>query len=399
MAEELTIILNELKSIRKYLIKIGPSRRIGKAIEIKRNEANLVLVKYNNYLKIYKSQVRKYTKEEISLINKICGEFENIFTEVLSLCADQSGTGETLLESQIMAGDTFDLKIALSLFPVMTDEDKNTKQLIESIEYYDSVLTKPECKNKLIMFILKSRLSQQAKLKLQPKYDTVDELVKDMRRLLLPRKSYLALQTKLQHAQQDNKSILDFGKEISDLFVDLTVSQADGNLNSYNVLRPLNEKLAIKRFADGLRDRRLSTIIAARNYNSITEAVQAAQDEEVQSASGDVIGMYNSNYRYNSGRRPQRGQYRGGRGYQPNSRGHMQNMHRRMPPQRSQESSTRGNYRRNNNYNNGNYSGNRRENHTSTQGNMNLVTTEADDHDTVDQTSPNTETLNHFFRD
>lgn len=29
MAEEVALILNELKAIRKYLIKIGPSRRVG----------------------------------------------------------------------------------------------------------------------------------------------------------------------------------------------------------------------------------------------------------------------------------------------------------------------------------------------------------------------------------
>ncbi|CAG9091914.1 unnamed protein product [Plutella xylostella] len=65
------------------------------------------------------------------------------------------------------------------------------------------------------------------------------------------------------------------------MFVDLTISQADNNPNSYEILRPINEKLAIKRFADGLRNRRLGTIITARNYESLREAIRAAEDEEL----------------------------------------------------------------------------------------------------------------------
>lgn len=110
-----------------------------------------------------------------------------------------------------------------------------------------------------------------------------------MKRLLLPRKSQTALQSKLQHCRQNNKSVTDFGKEISKLFVDLTVTQADGVSSSYNILRSLNEKLTIKRFADGLRDRRLSTIIASRNFSHLTDAIQAAQDEETLSTSTDFI--------------------------------------------------------------------------------------------------------------
>ncbi|KAG7295451.1 hypothetical protein JYU34_021634 [Plutella xylostella] len=61
--------------------------------------------------------------------------------------------------------------------------------------------------------------------------------------------------------------------------------------------------MAIKKFADGLRNRRLSTIIAARNFSSLKDAIQAAIDEEVTSSpstSGTIFGINrpkNSNYR------------------------------------------------------------------------------------------------------
>ncbi|XP_053602910.2 uncharacterized protein LOC128670915 [Plodia interpunctella] len=193
-----------------------------------------------------------------------------------------------------MDEDKFNLKVALSLLPVMSDDVDTIKQLIENIAYYNSVLTKPECKNKLIMFVLKSRISQSAKLKLESGYDTVEDLLKDMRRQLIPQKAATAIQSKLQRARQNNKTIADFGKEISELFADLTVSQADGDPSSSKLLKSINEKYAIKRFADGLRNQRLSTIIAARNFSSLKDAIQSAQDEEVSTSTGteEVMGHY-----------------------------------------------------------------------------------------------------------
>ncbi|KAF9797300.1 hypothetical protein SFRURICE_006282 [Spodoptera frugiperda] len=50
----------------------------------------------------------------------------------------------------------------------------------------------------------------------------------------------------------------------------------------------VNEKQAIKQFSDGLRNRRIRRIISARNYSSLKDAIQAAQDEETSSsAAGD----------------------------------------------------------------------------------------------------------------
>ncbi|KAI5630744.1 hypothetical protein NE865_16541 [Phthorimaea operculella] len=186
----------------------------------------------------------------------------------------------------------FDLKVALSLLPVMNDKEDITRELIDSIEYYSTSIDEASGKD-LVTFVLKTRLSQSAKLKLSSKYDTVKALLADMRKHLLPQKAATAIQTKLQTTQQRERSVADYGKEISELFVDLTISQADGNSEHYEVLRPLNEKLAIKRFADGLRNSRLSTIIAARNFSTLKDAIQAAQEEDMASSSSAQV-----NYMY-----------------------------------------------------------------------------------------------------
>lgn len=179
---------------------------------------------------------------------------------------------------------SFDLKTAISLLPIMNDTEEITNKLIDATELYDSMLNDAG-KPLLIKFILKTRLSNSAKLRLKNEYDTVNNLVADIRTHLLTRQSDTALQFKMLRSKQGEKSIEDFGKELEDLFVNLTISQANGNNATYDILRPINEKSAIKRFADGLRNPKLSTIISSRNFLHLKDAIRAAQDEEIMSPS------------------------------------------------------------------------------------------------------------------
>lgn len=60
----------------------------------------------------------------------------------------------------------------------------------------------------------------------------------------------------LNNLCQNDMTISEYGNKLSELFVGLTIAQADGNSKASEILRPINEKLAIKRFSDGLRNRR-----------------------------------------------------------------------------------------------------------------------------------------------
>lgn len=392
MAEDLVRMLNDLKTVRTYLVKIGPDRRTGKIVNIKKEEANKLFEEYNTFVNILKSQ--ESYQEQRSLTDKICLEIQRIYLEIIDLC---SGSGSKKQSSK-MSSESFDLKIALNLLPVMNDNDDTTKQLIEGIEYYSAVLSNEVCKNKLIQFVLKSRLSQKAKLLLCSKYDTIDDLIRDMRKILLPQKSYTALHAKLQQSRQNEKSISDFGRELSELFVDLTISQADGNSKNYEILRPLNEKLAIKRFSDGLRNRRTSTIIAARNFSSLSDAVQSAMDEELSapSTSSEFIGTYKRPHHFNGPKRFQRGTYNG---YYYNARNrirasnHQPSPARTFPTYQRREGAPRGNRRGNGFRARSNYRAYRGRNH-SAHSNVNVI--EAEQNNTINEVDD--QTLTHFFR-
>lgn len=95
---------------------------------------------------------------------------------------------------------------------------------IDGIEYYQTELDL-KGQTKLINFVLKSRLSQSANLKLNTKKK---EKKKAMKTNLLPKKSATALQQRLFNLKQNDLSIDDYGKQITDLFVDLTTNTSTG---------------------------------------------------------------------------------------------------------------------------------------------------------------------------
>ncbi|XP_069364238.1 uncharacterized protein [Maniola hyperantus] len=305
--EQLDTILVQLNQLRTYLVKIGPSRRKGDLLVKKYSEANKC---YNSYLEVIgivqeKFDKNEYTQDTQKYVLGIKYKVESLYRDIFNLCNFQE-TSTDKMESKV----SFDLKTAVNLLPIMTDDESVTQKLIDAIELYNSMLN-TETKCLLVNFILKTRLSRNAKLRLNTKYDDVESLLRDMKLHLLTKKSDVALQSKLQSTVQANKSIEEFGQEIEKLFVELTISQADGEPSKYEILRPLNEKNAIKRFADGLRSQKLSTIIAARNYSTLKDAIRAAEDESLVNPPPPFMTY-------------QRGQFRGRRGYNNFNRGRPQ---------------------------------------------------------------------------
>lgn len=75
--------------------------------------------------------------------------------------------------------EKFDLKRANSLLPRMTDNEDVTKQLVDAISLYDELL---DVTGKLLLtkFVLKTKLSQNAKLRLQNNYASNLELINDI---------------------------------------------------------------------------------------------------------------------------------------------------------------------------------------------------------------------------
>lgn len=267
--EKLKLYNATLKEILIYIRKIGPERRTGNAFEKKIRDASICYENFNKNLQgIPKDNLVNY---ELSTIIETTNKYYN---KILEYNSNSKKNFDVKMSSK------FDIKVAMNLIPIMNNTEQTIIQIIDSILFYKSMIDDDSQKH-LIDFVIKVRLNTSAKLRLKVNYPDVDSLIEDMRKHLLTRKSDTALQAKLMRSRQGHKSIKDFGKELEELFVDLTISQANGDNNKYDILKSINEKNAIRQFADGLRNPKLSTIITARNYTSLKDAIRSAEDEEI----------------------------------------------------------------------------------------------------------------------
>lgn len=368
MSDDLIQLKSALKYIKEYLVKLGPERRKSNLAFKKLEEAKSEYDKLSHILSKVCLQVEtsEISTEDAVLINKLVDDINALYKKINSLVDDPIGT--EVSSKMATEKPNFDLKTAIPLLPTMTGQESVTKQLIDSIELYSTMINNSS-QQQLIDFVLKTRLSQSAKLRLQSKYDSVSLLVKDMKSKLLQKLSPVAIQAQLQRSKQGHRSIEAFGSELENLFVNLTIAQADGNDSAFEILRPLNEKIAIKRFSDGLSDPRLSTIVASRQFSSLPEAIRTAKDEKSMSTSTEpeVMKVRHSNFgsqaRHGGNHRARyfRSNYQNNK----NTKNYNSNSHRNVQNNRNFTRSdfvTNNNYRRNNycNYNQRGNTGQRR---------------------------------------
>lgn len=292
MEQELHQIYNRLESIRITLRKLGPERRQKHVNKLREKllQADEIYTYFKTLLEGPLPTAGEEQYIEI-ILDTLTSKIKECYNKIKIYC--KVSQSDTKMEK-------FDLKTAAGLVPVMDGKQETVEKIIDSVQLYNDCLKEVPCKKLLANFVLKTRLSKAAKLKLKQEYSTCDDLLKDMKVFLLTKKSPNALLTQLNNMSQNNMSIAKYGSEIESLFVDLTISQANSNEKAYEILRPLNEQIAIKKFADGIRNRRLSTIISARNYTELKDAVRAAEDEEASqpqpSTSNSMLHMRGKSY-------------------------------------------------------------------------------------------------------
>lgn len=323
--------LTQLIKLQEDIRKLGPKRRI-EALGLKKFlEVKTLYIEVEKYIGQFSSRLERseVSVEDSKVVQSIYLQIKDTYNKILTYY-------EVEKEQKMAPKDNFDLKTAVSLLPTMDGSEAITNKLIDGIELYSEMIEDSDAQL-LIKFVLKTRLTQSAKLRLSSTYVNVEQMINDMRKHLLTKKSDTALQKKLMTAKQGNRSIEQFGQELEELFVNLTISQANGNTASYDVLKPLNEKLAINRFAQGLRSEKLNTIIAARAYSSLKDAIQGAKDEEVSMIAPtnpeQIFFARGKGYIY---RKPFRGSYNsnGNRGTYPRNKNQHERTNGWLKPRR-----------------------------------------------------------------
>lgn len=318
MAKIFLDLCEDLLQIRKYLVKKGQSRYKGTVASDKLQQAQLL---FNRGKELFSTLSTSKDQLEIQLILETHTKTCSLFCEIVQLCT------LPILELKM----EFDLKTACGLIPVLDNKEDTTKRLIDAVEMYADMLNSAG-QQLLIKFVVKGRLSENAKLRVNDTYSSVGDMITDFRKKLLTTKSFTAIHNQIQSLNQGFRSIDDYGSQLEKLLTELNISQSEGDSAKCAVLKPINEKMIIKKFTDGLRNEKLSTIVAARNYTSLKDAIQAAKDESTPSSSSSTsrpaeVMKVTSTYRGKYNIRPNfRGRSRG-YGYQNpfNNKGRYQN--------------------------------------------------------------------------
>lgn len=302
--EKFVCLLEEARVFYRNLNKDSLERRKSKKyINSKVNKLNKIRSELGSYRENF--NLGQHDPKTIAIVRECVKEIEKVLklsqntldSRLLALEeVDESGANQTdssgseseifFLSEQVnlpkpeKMGEKFDLKTASSLLPVMNGSELITKQLVDSIEWYDALLDQAG-KKLLTTYVLKTRLSEGAKLRLKSAYASNDILIQDIRANFISKKSPAVLSVKLNSAKQRGKSVEEFGKSIEEMLVDLTISQANGDAGTAEILRPVNEQIAINSFANGLQSNDLRTIIKSRNFQSLSEAIRGAMNEEL----------------------------------------------------------------------------------------------------------------------
>lgn len=166
----LVSLLEELRVIRVSVVKLGKERQTVQG----RNKLLLAQdVKCKFDLLVADICEKEVAAGDLDVALKTAEGFECLFLEIQRLV--KSDTVSKMAD--------FDLKTALSLLPVVDVDENQINQLIDWLQFYSGTL-KEKDQTVLINFVVKTRLSSKAKLKIKNEYATVSDLIGDIRKYL-----------------------------------------------------------------------------------------------------------------------------------------------------------------------------------------------------------------------
>ncbi|KAK9887267.1 hypothetical protein WA026_021119 [Henosepilachna vigintioctopunctata] len=246
------------------------------------------------------------------------------------------------------------LKTASSLLPKLDGKIETIHHLIEGIELYESALDQIN-KPLLVNYVLKACIGHVEKIRLKQSYNSVDELIADIKTHFLPKQSASALAARLQACQQGSTDIEEYGRSIEILMPELTIAQAGNDARALEIFKGANEKIAVDVFARGIKNFETRTIIKSRNFNKLSDAIIAAKEEAVLHQQNASVLHFKDQYR---GQGRGRGRFFNNRGRQNfKGRGTFNNNHNNGNinynsnyNQKSRQNNYRGHNNRDNNY-------------------------------------------------
>ncbi|KAF5299345.1 hypothetical protein FQA39_LY02518 [Lamprigera yunnana] len=98
-------------------------------------------------------------------------------------------------------------------------------------------------------------------------------------------------EVRLQQTKQRNLNIDEYGRPIESVMADLAIAQAGDDGEAIVTFREANKKIAIDVFTRGIRNREVWTVTRARNFKSLSEAINAEKEESVVDERNSIFRM------------------------------------------------------------------------------------------------------------
>lgn len=174
------------------------------------------------------------------------------------------------------------VELALKVIPEFSGIKSDFHKFLNCCDamYSDGKLSDSD--SQLFLTIVKSKLSGNAYS--LTKYKEIkgwNDLKKILQEFYLEKRTVAQLQSELVNCRQHyNEDVRNFSNRIERLLIDLTdACIASEGTDASKIIESLNNKTALRAFIDGLNDN-LKLFIKACRFTTLTEAVQAAIEEE-----------------------------------------------------------------------------------------------------------------------
>lgn len=223
--------------------------------------------------------------------NKSCVILDNILDENIN---------KTLTEKDLRNNTnmtSFDITVSLKVIPEFQGEPKNLNNFLNLIEFlYDDLKDSSE-KEKLIKFVLKTRLAEKVKNKLsivEPPKDLASLKI-TLQNIFKTEKTPLKIQSELSRSIQGNRNIRDYATHVENLVAQLNSIQIAEQGEAHRVIiSKLNDQIGLNAFKNGLQSAIKSTVFAA-TPKTLQEAVKIASETETTGTAN--IFHYNRRFR------------------------------------------------------------------------------------------------------
>ena len=353
MSKTIDKILKEIEKIKEQFQK-NPNRALSSIYIL--NKTTLVKQNYQEFKKEYAKLIEAktpisvtdyYKQKYIAIYEHLNRLLDARSEELLNLTISQESEEQEDISrnenSKLINMADFNIITASKFITEFEGDASKLVNFLNTIECLNDAL-KDTDKEKLIKFVLNTKLSEKVRCKLitikTPK--TFQELKHTFGQIFQNKKNAINLQTELMTIAQGRLVMEAYVEKIEKIFYELcTIQSIDQDDVVKTTIVNINDQLALNAFKRGLNEPTRSTFIAARP-KILSEAVNIALECNLNEKSANVYNIKN-NYSNNNNN------------YNRRRNGHNNNYNNKNRPNNNNNNGNRNN---SNYYNNGNRSNN-----------------------------------------